>query len=176
MGFWWKIKIRHVALCGLILANLALGTYVLYPRKVTESARRIPSKELTENPIVRDGIKDLLVQSNNDQIAVALLSTASTTCATGTLVEIFKKAAARSQNAKFVILLPSSFSRQELENFQGAFKTEFKVELAKERLSSEWLALAEKYEALGVVIVIDQGNIFVSQEREEISNLIGGFE
>ncbi len=72
-------KIQKFALCFLILANLSVGSYVLYSRQPkTSSAKQIPAFELAENAVVRKRISDLLAKNQTQQIAVVLLTSAST--------------------------------------------------------------------------------------------------
>lgn len=176
---WTESKltnIQKIYLCFLIFGNLAVGTYVLYSRQPeTMPAKLVPAFELTENAIIRKRIDDLLAKNQTRQIAIALLTSASTSCSSGKVVGLFKKFAEKSGNQKFVVFLPNHFSQQDVENFKTNFDFNLEVEKADDELAREWLPIASKYEALGVVIVSDNGKLSVLQNMKEVEKRLANF-
>lgn len=170
-------KIQKIALCFLILANLTVGIYVLYSRQSQSPARKIiPAAELTENAVVKKRIDELMEKNQTRQIAVALLTSASTVCTTGKIADLFKESAPNADSKKFVVFLPNHFTQQEVENFKTNLDFNLEVERADDELAREWLPLAEKYEALGVVIISDNGKLTVSQETKKIEESLATFK
>lgn len=168
-------KIQKIVLCFLIVANLLAGGYVLYSRQFKTMAKQIPASELIGNAVIRKRIGDLLAKNQTQQIAVVLLTSASTVCSTGKIIDVLKNSAQQSNSEKFVIFLPNHFSQQDVENFKANFNLSFKVEKADDELSQQWLPLASKYEALGVVIISDNEEVSVLQDTNEIENHLAAF-
>jgi hypothetical protein len=156
---------RLIALSLLILANLLVGSYVLYSRQVANaSAKIVPPAELSENAVIQNRVSAWMAQNQTRQIAIAMFTSASTSCTTGKIAEIFKDAARVSDSKKFVVILPNEFSPQDVENFKTNLDLDIKVEKADDELASQWIPVATKYEALGVVLISNRGELLVSQD------------
>lgn len=178
MSAFPKLSLFHkVLLSMLIIANVILIINVSYNQLVkADSAKIIPASDIVHNDIINNRISKFLEQSQNTQMAVAMLTTASTSCSTGRIVKIFREASEKSQNSKFVIILPSKFSQQDVDNLKSNFKLNFKVERADEELSTYWTPIAEEYEAKGIVVISDNGQITASQDTKEIVKSLAKFK
>ena len=169
--------VQKVTLSILLILNIVLAGYVLSNHILKSGSNKIvPVSLLTENEIIKNRVNTLLGQKQNKQIAIALLTTASTSCSTGKIVKIFKEAAEKSQNSKFILLLPNQFSQQDIENFKSNLKVNFEVEKADEELSSFWIPLATEYEAKGIVILSDDGRLTAFQDTKEIERRLATFK
>lgn len=178
MSLSFKKGLFHKLLMGfLIVGNLILVSHVIYNQvKNSNYVKVIPTTKITNSSIIKDLVNKYSANNPDSSIAIALLTSASTSCSTGRIVEIFKETAQKSKNAKLVVLLPNTFSLQDVENFKSNLKVNFEVEQVDEELAAFWNPIAEEYEAKGVVIVYDENNLTASQDTKKISKQLETFK
>ncbi len=168
-------NLKKLTLCFLIIANICLVTFIVYSQQQSETVKVLPNDEFLGNPIVKQKIEELKRRSNSDKIAIALLTSVSTSCSTGKLTNSFRNTSERTQNQNLFILLPNQFSDADVENFRANMKYSHQVEKADVDLANFWVPFAEKYEATGVVIIVDGENISTLQDTDKINEILTSF-
>lgn len=162
-------KFYKITLFSLILLNLALATYAIHNWQNKRSLQKlIPTSELISNEIIKSQMQKQIEKSANSQAVIALITSKTTICKRNTIVELLKKLKAKSPNTVISILLPKDTSEQEISNFKNNLEVNFDVNRQEEELSNYWEPLAEKYEALGVVVSAKGQEIFASQNFLEL--------
>ena len=154
----------------LVIANIGLASFlwVGYQTKKTETRKQeIPSQLLVSDDLIKSRVFELAARSTSGKAVMVMLASASTTCSTGKVIDVLNSHAKRTQN-NLLVLLPSTYSQTDLENFKVNMDVPYPVETADKNLSDRWLALATKYKVTGVVLLIDNGEISVLQNLAEV--------
>lgn len=168
--------LQKILIAALIVANVCVAAFVWFQHQSRAAQNKeIPRSALISEEAIQSHLHALSVQSPSGNAVVALLGSASTNCTTGKLVEILKNHAQRAKSSKFLILLPYTFTSDDLNNFRTNLGVEFTVERADERLSKLWLSLAAKYEATGVAILSSRDETLVLQDVNEIDRRLYDF-
>lgn len=167
------LKRRKYLLGFLIFANITLVVYVIAswqsPKPTTS---KLISNELLSNDFIKHRMKLLATDSKKNQAVLALFSSTSTSCATGLIAEMFKKTASQNSNSNLHIVLPSSYSEQDISNFKSNLDVNFEVSRADSQLSEFWRPIANKYNAAGIVIVAKNDLIYTSQDTQDIQTYL----
>jgi hypothetical protein len=166
-------RVYKITLPILILINLALAVYAVNNWQNKKSTNKaIPTFNLTNNELIKSYLRDLTEKSTNKQAVVALISVKSSNCKNLSIVDLLKQVKTKSPNTVLRIVLPKEFSDQDLTNFKSNLEVDFEVVREDEKLSAFWQPLAEKYNALGVIIIAKGQELFASQNVAEIQNQI----
>lgn len=168
--------LQKILIVILIVANVSLVAFIWFQRQSSAAQKKvIPPSILLSEEAVQSHLRVLAAQSPSGKAVVAMLGSASTNCTTGKLVEILKTHARRAKSSKFLILLPATFTPDDINNFKTNLGVEFTVERADERLSKIWLSLAAEYEATGFAILSSNNETLVLQDVNEIDHRLYEF-
>jgi hypothetical protein len=155
----------------LVIANVGLAFFLWvggYKTKKGEALKKeIPSQLLLSDDLIKSRLFDLAAKSNSGRAIIVILASASTTCSTGKVIDVLNSHAKQTQN-NLLVLLPSTYTETDLDNFKVNLEVPYPVERADKNLSDRWLALAAKYNVTGVVLLIDNGEISVLQNLAEV--------
>ncbi|HXQ69065.1 MAG TPA: hypothetical protein VN844_01145 [Pyrinomonadaceae bacterium] len=154
----------------LVLANVSVAFFLLFgyrPKEGETLKQEIPSQVLLADELIKSRLFDLATKSNSGKAVMVILASASTTCSTGKVIDILNSHAQRTQN-DLLVLLPSTYSQTDIDNFKVNLEVPYPVERADKNLSDRWLSLATKYNVTGVVLLIDNGEISVLQNLTEV--------
>lgn len=180
-----KILLKHkVLLAVLIIANIGIGGFVVANRRTMSDKRTNkatnskPSLMLGANETVKSRLMSLTNESETDKAAIAMFTSISSGCSSGILVETLKSHFKETDNAQILILLPNTFTDEDLNNFKNNWEVSFQVERADEDLTKFWLSLAEQYREVsvnGVVVLNDGKKTSVLQDINEINQQLSDF-
>jgi hypothetical protein len=162
---------QKILVCVLIIANVSLAAFLWFPKQAKQPAllkKEVPAAMLLSDELIKARLFDL-AKSHSGKAVMVLLTSASTTCSTGKLIDVLNSHAQRSPN-NFLVLLPNTFSQTDVDNFKINLGVPYSVERVDENLSNRWLALAAKYDVTGVVLLIDGDEISVLQNLIEVDN------
>jgi hypothetical protein len=154
----------------LVIANVSVAIFLLvsYQSKGGETLKQeIPSQLLLADESIKSRLFDLAAQSNSGRAVMVMLASASSTCSTGKVIDILNSHARKAQN-NLLVLLPSSYSQTDIDNFKVNLEVPYPVETAERDLSDRWLSLSAKYNVTGVVLSIENGEISVLQNLTEV--------
>ena len=154
----------------LVIANVcvAIFLFVGYQPKGGETLNQeIPSQLLLADELIKARLIDLAAQSNSSTAVMVMLASASSTCSTGKLIDVLNSHARKTQN-NLLVLLPSTYSQTDIDNFKVNLEVPYPVERADKDLSDRWLSLSAKYNVTGVVLLIENGEISVLQNLTEV--------
>jgi anti-anti-sigma regulatory factor len=181
---------RNLALM-FVIANLALGGYLAArryssgakPGVVASSRAQTVSPELVEsfNAMNARGLLSQLhesaARSSSGKAVVVMFSSVCSSCPTGHLVKMLEASSQANKDVAFLVLLPDSFNRTDVENFHINLESTLPVERANTPLSREWMALNEKYgeRAMnGTVMLVGGGNVIsLAQGLDKTGALLG---
>lgn len=107
-------------------------------------------------------IHDLAARSTSGKGVVVFFSSVSTACASGKLLSIVKDSARQHQEIAYTILLPGTFSQNDVINLKTNLRVPIPVELADPLVTSEWLKLDGRYGAEvvnGTVLLVDDKEV-----------------
>lgn len=136
--------------------------------------------ELFQNPIseIRKGqIETIRKQSLNSESGTAiaiLFSSVCTSCSSSDLVDVLNQRVDQA-GVKFLVLLPKTFNRADINNFKANLGLKVPVAVADEEVSRVWDSLTAKYgqrQVNGIVIVMKRGTVSVLQGATELSDLL----
>jgi len=154
----------------LVIANVGMAFFIWigYQTKEGESLNQgIPLQLLRSDDLIKSRLLELAAKSNSGRAMMVILASASTTCSTGNVIDVLNSHAQRTQN-NLLVLLPSTYSQTDVDNFKVNLEVSYPVERADKNLSDRWLSLAAKYNVTGVVLLIDNGEISVLQNLSEV--------
>jgi hypothetical protein len=161
---------QKVLVSLLIVGNISLAS-LIWVRSHAEQdltvTKAIPSALLLDDHLIQSKLFDLAAKSSSRRAVMVMLVSASTSCATGRVIDILNSHAKRSDN-NLLVLLPSTYSQTDIENFTVNLEVAYPVERADHNLSDRWLELAAKYNVSGVVLLIDKGEVSVLQNLTEV--------
>jgi len=169
-----KASSQQRVLVGLlVIANLGLAFFLWVggykPKEGGPLKKQIPSQLLLSDHLIKSRLFELAAKSNSGRAVIVLLASASTTCSTGKVIDVLNSHAKRTQN-NLLVLLPSTYTQTDLDNFKVNLEVPYPVERADKNLSERWLALAAKYNVTGVVLLIGNGEISVLQNLAEVDH------
>ena len=161
----------------LIVGNIGVASFIVVRSRAKQGhplMKEIPSELLLGDELIKSRLFELEGKSNSGKAVMVMLASASTSCSTGSVIDVLNSHAKRSEN-NLLVLLPNSYSQTDLNNFKVNLEVPYPVERADKNLSDRWLQLAAKYEVTGVVLLIDNGEIFVLQNLIEVDRRLSDF-
>lgn len=170
-----KITLKQKFLVSLlVIANVCVAIFLLVgfqPKGGETPKQEIPSHLLLADELIKSRLFDLAAQSNSSRAVMVMLASASSTCSTGKVIDILNSHARKTQN-NLLVLLPSTYSQTDIDNFKVNLEVSYPVERADKDLSDRWLSLSAKYNVTGVVLLIENGEISVLQHLTEVDRLL----
>jgi hypothetical protein len=107
-------------------------------------------------------------RSHSGKVVVGMFSMACTGCPDGSLIDTLNKWSAQDHKNNYLIVLPSSFSTNDLKNFKTNLELSIPVQLANADFTHQWLALNEQYGEKAV-----NGSVFVV-DKEKVVSVVSG--
>jgi hypothetical protein len=99
---------------------------------------------------------------------VAMFSMACTSCPDGSLVELLNNHATQDRQNSYVIILPSTFTKSDLRNFEINLEVSIPVHLANADFTRQWSMLNERYGEKAI-----NGSVFVV-DKEKVLSVVSG--
>ena len=122
-----------------------------------------------------ESIRQRTLTSPSGKAVIASFSLVATFCPSGELVDSLKGHQARLQDVEFLILLPKSFTSNDVQNFKTNLKVSIPVALSDPELSNVWENFRLRYgEAAmnGAVVAIDRGAVSVLQGVDQVGSFL----
>jgi hypothetical protein len=104
----------------------------------------------------------MAAHSASGKTLVAMFSAACTACPDGSLVDILNNHAAKDRKNSYLIILPGTFTKDDLKNFETNLEVSIPVHLANANFTRQWSALNEQYgerAVNGSVFILDRGKV-----------------
>lgn len=108
--------------------------------------------------------------SASGKALVAMFSAACTACPDGSLVDILNNHAAQDRKNSYLIILPSTFTKGDLKNFETNLEVSIPVHLANADFTRQWFALNRQYGERAV-----NGSVFVV-DKEKVVAVVSGLK
>ena len=118
-------------------------------------------------------IRERTRSSESGEAVIAMFSSVCSSCQTGALIGTLNKYAKRNPKIDFLIVLPNTYTRDDVANFQTNLKVVVRVELADDELSRQWLSLKDLYgerEVNGTVLFVEKGEVTALKDMTAIEN------
>jgi len=112
----------------------------------------------------------IAAHSSSGKALVGMFSTACTTCPDGSLVDLLNNYAAQDLKNSYLIILPSTFTKRDLKNFETNLEISIPVQLANPDFTRQWFALNEQYGEKAV-----NGSVFVV-DKEKVVSVVSGLK
>lgn len=107
-----------------------------------------------------DQIKNVLEQGENDHLLIGMISSFCESCASASLVEIFRRLNIRNDWKNSVILILSNeYTESDVEVFKSQLRVEFTTLIANPALNKRWQELINMYsknDANTIVFTVDR--------------------
>lgn len=118
-----KILLKHkILLAVLIIANIGIGGLVLanhqtiLNNRTNRATNSKPALMLATNQIVKSRLMSLTSESETHEAVIVMFTSISSGCPSGKLIESLKAHFKQTDNTQILILLPNTFTDEELNN------------------------------------------------------------
>jgi hypothetical protein len=108
--------------------------------------------------------------SASGKALVGMFSTACTACSDGSLVDLLDNHSAKDRRTSYLIILPNTFTKDDLKNFETNLELSIPVHLADADFTRQWSALNQQYGEKAI-----NGSVFVV-DKEKVVSVVSGLK